>query len=331
MRERFQAYRIYETNGHTSSRVEWLGLDDLSEGEITVRVHYSTINYKDALAATGKGKILRRSPLVGGIDLAGEVIASADPRYRPGQLVLVTGCGLSEVHDGGYAEIARVRSDWVIPLPPGLSVDDAMRIGTAGFSAALAVDRMEANGQHPGQGPIIVTGATGGVGSLAVNMLATRGYQVTALTGNAAAHDYLRSIGAVEILARRDFTFSARPLEKALWSGAIDNLGGDILAELTRRIDYFGNIASIGLVAGAELHTTVMPFILRGVNLLGINSVANSREVRLKIWDRLASDLRPRDLKLICPRSISFSQLPHALSEFLGTERRGRTLVDMRG
>ena len=330
MTDRFQAYRIYETSDLIGGRVESLALDDLSAGDVTVRVHYSTINYKDALAATGKGKILRRSPLVGGIDLAGEVIASDDPRCRPGDPVLVTGCGLSETHDGGYAEIARVKGDWVIPLPPNLSPADAMRIGTAGFTAALAIDRMEANGQNPELGAIVVTGATGGVGSLAIDMLAARGYRVSALTGNAAAHGYLRSIGAVEILERSEFAVGGRPLERARWAGAVDNLGGAILAELTRTIDYFGNIASIGLVAGAELNTTVMPFILRGVNLLGINSVANSRQVRLNIWDRLASDLRPRNLNVICPRTIPFSELPRALSEFLDAGRLGRILVDMR-
>jgi NADPH2:quinone reductase len=205
-----------------------------------------------------------------------------------------------------------------------------MRIGTAGFSAALAIDRMEANGQHPAQGPIVVTGATGGVGSLAIDMLAARGYQVTALTGSTSGHGYLSSIGALEILGRYDFTFGERALETARWAGAIDNVGGDVLAGLTRRIDYFGNIASIGLVSSATLHTTVMPFILRGVNPLGINSIANSRELRLRIWDRLGADLRPRDLNIICPCAIPFSQLPRALSEFLGVKRHGRMLVDMR-
>jgi acrylyl-CoA reductase (NADPH) len=297
MTERFQAYRIYQTDGHISTRAESSDLDDLSEGEVTVRVHYSTINYKDALAAMGKGKILRRSPLVGGIDLAGEVMASDDSRYSPGDLVLVTGYGLSEIHDGGYAEIARVRSDWVIPLPPNLSVDDAIRIGTAGFSAALAVDRMEASGQHPDQGPILVTGATGGVGSLAVNMLAARGYQVTALTGNAAAHGYLRSIGAAGILGWRDFAFGRRPLEKARSAGAIDNLGGEILAELTRTVDSFGNIASIGLVAGAELHTTVMPFITRS-EFIGYQL---SRQLARGSTEDLASTcLRPPSSRFEC-------------------------------
>lgn len=330
MKNRFMAYRIVEADDGVSSRIESMTLDDLSAGEVVVRVHYSSINYKDALAGTGRGRILRRSPLIGGIDLAGEVVASEDTRCGPGDLVLVTGCGLSETHDGGYAEIARVRADWVIPLPSNLSLADSMRIGTAGFTAALAIDRMEANGQDPSQGPIVVTGATGGVGSLAINMLDARGYRASALTGDAGAREYLRSIGSVEVLERRDFVVGTRPLEKIRWAGAIDSVGGAVLAELTRTVDYFGNIACIGLAAGTELHTTVMPFILRGINLLGINSVANSRELRLRIWNRLASDLRPRDLDIICPRTIPFAELPFALSAFLDAPRRGRVLVDMR-
>jgi acrylyl-CoA reductase (NADPH) len=325
--ESFKALRIHESDGKVVARFESIGLEALAAGDVVVRVRYSTINYKDALAATGAGRILRRYPLVGGIDLAGEVESSADARFRRGDAVLVTGCGLSETHDGGYAEYARVKADWVVPLPAGIALDDAMRIGTAGYTAALAIHRLEQNGQAPAQGPVVVTGASGGVGSLAIDMLAGRGYEVVALSGKPSADDYLTAIGAARILRRGELHLGKRPLEAPLWAGAIDNLGGEVLSWLTRTVDFFGNIASIGLAASPELHTTVMPFILRGVSLLGINSVANPRELRLKAWERIATDLRPRHLDRICARTIGFDELPAAFPAYVAGAVQGRTLV----
>ena len=323
----FRAFRIHEIDGRIAARFDRLTLDDLGPGEVVVRVRWSDINYKDALAATGAGRILRRYPLVGGIDLAGEVVGSSDPRYTSGQQVLVTGCGLSETHDGGYAEYARVAGDWVIPLPAGLDACDAMKLGTAGFTAALAVHRMEQNGQAPLNGPVVVTGATGGVGSLAVDMLAGRGYEVVAVSGKPDADDYLRALGASRILRRQEIDPGKRPMEKALWAGAIDNLGGDLLAWLTRTVDQWGNIASVGLASSPELKTTVMPFILRGVNLLGINSVFTPRETRLAVWARLASDLRPRHLDRICTKVVDFDALPAQFDDYLKGRVTGRTVV----
>jgi acrylyl-CoA reductase (NADPH) len=324
---KFRALRIHRDDGRIEPRFEQLTLDQLAAGEVVIRVAYSTINYKDALAATGAGPILRRFPLVGGIDLSGEVVSSEDSRYQPGQKVLVTGCGLSETHDGGYSEYARVRGDWVIPLPPGLDERAAMQLGTAGFTAALAIHRMEQNGQAPGNGPVLVTGATGGVGSLAVNMLAGRGYEVAALTGKPDAADYLREIGVARVLPRQEVEFGSRPLEKALWAGAVDNLGGETLAWLTRTVDFWGNIASIGLAAGPELHTTVMPFILRGVNLLGINSVETPRALRLAVWERIASDLKPAALDRISGKLVDFSELPAQFRAYVEGKVTGRIVV----
>ena len=323
----FRALRIHEQGGTIVARIESIGLDELAAGDVVVRVRYSTINYKDALAATGAGRILRRYPLVGGIDLAGEVVSSADARFAPGEPVLVTGCGLSETHDGGYAEYARVKADWVVPLPAGIGLDDAMRIGTAGYTAALAIHRMEHNGQAPPSGPVVVTGASGGVGSLAIDMLAGRGYEVVAVSGKPAADAYLTAIGAARILRRGDIDLGRRPLEAALWAGAIDSLGGEVLAWLTRTVGLFGNIASVGLAASPELHTTVMPFILRGVSLLGINSVANPRALRLEVWDRIATDLKPRHLARICARTIGLDGLIAAFPDQLAGRVVGRTLV----
>jgi len=323
----FKAFRIHSENGRIVARFESLTLDDLSPGDVVIRVTHSGINYKDALAATGAGRILRRYPLVGGIDFAGVVESSADARYRVGDAVLVTGCGLSETHDGGYAELARVPGDWVIPIPPGLDTFTAMALGTAGFTAALAINRMEHNGQTPEQGPIAVTGASGGVGSIAVDMLAVRGYRVVAVSGKSDATGYLRELGASEILARQDISFGSRPLEAARFGGAIDNLGGEALAWLTRTVDFWGNIASIGLAAGPELKTTVMPFILRGVSLIGINSSATPREWRLAVWQRIATDLKPRHLERIVTRTIGFDELPTAFPSYIEGRVTGRIVV----
>jgi len=326
----FKAFRIHQAGKGVEARLEDLSLDDLGPGEVVIRGHWSSINYKDALAATGKGRILKRFPLVGGIDVAGEVVSSEDSRYRPGDAVLVTGCGLSEEHDGGYAEYSRVRGDWVIPVPDGLDTRKVMQLGTAGFTAGLAIHRLEHNGLAPDKGPVIVTGATGGVGSLAVDMLAGRGYSVTALTGKAESADYLRRLGATEVLVRGAFEMGTRPLEKATWAGAVDNLGGETLAWLTRTVDWWGSIASIGLAQNHELHTTVMPFILRGANILGVNSVATPRDLRLQVWARLATDLKPTHLDDIADNVVALSDIKRAFDAYIDGAVRGRTLVDLR-
>lgn len=323
----FQAYRIHEREGRIAAGFESLGIDDLTAGEVVIAVEFSSINYKDALAATGAGRILRRHPLVGGIDLAGTVHSSQDARYRPGDAVLVTGSGLSETLDGGYAELARVPAEAVIPMPRGLDSFRAMALGTAGFTAALAIHRMEKNGQAPGGGPIVVTGATGGVGSIAIDMLAARGYEVIAVSGKPEASDYLMTLGAGTVVPRTEFQLGSRPLEPARYAGAIDSVGGEMLAGLTRQVDFWGNIASVGLAGGAKLETTVMPFILRGVNLLGINSSATRRAERLEVWQRIAGDLTPRHLHRIAQRTIPFAELPGAFQAHLDGKVIGRTVV----
>ncbi len=323
----FKAFRLEQTDKGVSSAFTRLGIDDLSEGDVVVRVTHSTINYKDALAATGKARILRRSPLVGGIDLAGYVESAEDPELDAGTPVVVNGCGLSETRDGGYAEYARVPADAVVPLPAGIEPLAAMQIGTAGFTAALAIHRMEQNGQLPELGPVVVTGATGGVGSLAIDMLDARGYEVVALTGKQEASEYLQAIGAAQVLLRDDVDFGKRPLEKTLWAGAIDNVGGDALTWLTRTVGYGGNIASVGNASGIGLETTVLPFILRAVCLLGINSVDTPRDLRLATWRRIGGDLRPRYLDRIASNVIVFDDLPGAFDAYLRGEVTGRTVV----
>lgn len=325
----FRAFRIDSDDGRTVAGFAELSLDDLSAGDVVIRVSHSCINYKDALAATGVGRILRSYPLNGGIDLAGTVESSTDERFSRGQRVLVTGGGLSETRDGGYSEYARVPGDIVIALPVELSNLEAMQIGTAGFTAALGIHRMEQNGQQPDMGPIVVTGATGGVGSIAVDMLSGLGYEVVAVTGKAEQSAYLTEIGASRILLRDQIDFGKRPLEKTLWGGALDNLGGDHLAWLTRTVDYGGNIASIGLAASPALNTTVMPFILRAVSLLGINSVDTPRALRLDVWRRISTDLAPRHLDRIGRRTVRFSELPGCFQAYLDGEITGRVVVEI--
>jgi NADPH2:quinone reductase len=325
----FRAYRINKSDDKIVAGFEQLSLDDLTEGNIVIKVSHSTINYKDALAATGAAPILRHYPLNGGIDLAGVVESSDDADLQPGTPVLVNGCGLSETVDGGYSEYARVNSQGVVPIPEGMTALEAMQIGTAGYTAALAVHRMEQSGQRPENGPVVVTGATGGVGSIAIDMLDSRGYEVVAVTGKADEEGYLKSIGARRILLRDDIEFGKRPMEKAEWAGAIDNLGGDYLAWLTRTMDYGGNIASIGLASSFKLETTVMPFILRAVCLLGINSVDTPRDLRLAVWNRIGGDLRPRHLDTIGSRVISFDELPDAFQAYLDGKVTGRIVVEI--
>ena len=323
----FKAFRIRERDQRIEAGFASMSADELTPGEVLIRVHYSSINYKDALAATGAGKILRRYPLNGGIDLSGIVASSGDAHYQPGQAVLVTGCGLSETVDGGYAEYARVAGDSVIRLPDGIDLFQSMVLGTAGFAAALAVHRMEHNGQAPAQGPIVVTGASGGVGSIAVDLLAGRGYEVVAVSGKPEADEYLRALGAAQILRRQDLDLGSRPMEAVRWAGAIDNVGGEVLAWLTRTVDFWGNIATIGLAGSPKLETTVLPFILRGINLLGINSSATPRDLRLEVWRRLASDLRPRHFDRLVTRTITFEELPGAFDDYLKGRVIGRTVV----
>jgi len=327
--DKFRAYRINEEDGEIVAGFQQLSVDDLTEGNVVVRVSHSTINYKDALAATGTGRILRRYPLNGGIDLAGVVVSSEDAEFQPGTEVLVNGCGLSETVDGGYSEYARIDSKSLVALPDGISAVEAMQIGTAGYTAALAIHRMEQNGQLPEQGPIVVTGATGGVGSVAIDMLSGRGYEAIALTGKATEEAYLREIGASRILLRDQIDLGKRPMEKAQWAGAIDNLGGDYLTWLTRTVDYGGNIASIGLAAGAALNTTVLPFILRAVCLLGINSVDTPSPLRRAVWERIGGDLKPQHLNTIGNRTISFDELPEAFQAYIDGTVTGRTVVEI--
>ena len=327
--DKFRAFRINEQDGKIIAGFEELSIFDLTPGNVVIKVSHSTINYKDALAATGTGKILRRYPLVGGIDLAGTVVTSDDEDFQPGDAVLVNGCGLSETIDGGYAEYARIDSESLVPIPAGMSAAETMQMGTAGYTAALAIHRMEQNGQLPENGPIVVNGATGGVGSVAIDMLSGRGYEVVAVTGKAEQADYLKSIGASSILLRDEMDFGKRPMEKAQWAGAIDNLGAEHLTWLTRTVDYGGNIASVGLAAGFKLETTVLPFILRAVCLLGINSVDTPRDLRLQVWSRIGSDLRPQHLDKIGRRTVAFDELAGQFQAYIDGAVTGRTVVEI--
>ena len=325
----FRAYRIFEVGGKSQGRFVDLTPDDLDPGDVLIRAAYSGVNYKDALAATGAGKVIRRFPCVGGVDAAGVVESSADPRFKAGAPVLVTGYDMGVAHDGGFAEYVRVPADWVVDLPRGLSLFEAMALGTAGFTAALAIHRLEQNELRPDSGKVIVTGATGGVSGLAIQMLAQRGYHVVALTGKEKECPYLESLGAREILLRSALDLnSTRPLEKAQWAGALDAVGGMTLAWLTRSMQQDGAIASFGNAGGVELHTTVFPFILRGVKLLGVDSAATKMLLRKMIWQRLANDLRPLHLHDMT-RCVPFADLAQVFPVMIAGQSRGRTVVEI--
>ncbi len=325
----YKAFRINQQKGQHSAGIEELELQDPEAGEALIRVRYSSINYKDALAGTGKGQILRHFPLTGGIDASGEVVKSNDKRFKEGDQVIVTGYELSATQDGGYAEYLKVPADWIIPLPDGLGLYEAMAIGTAGFTAALALHRMELNGQHPQLGPLLVNGATGGVGCFAVNIFDGEGYDVTAVSGKQAQYGFLEHLGAKEVLDRESIKSGHHALEKARWGGAVDNVGGDMLASLTRTVKPWGSIASIGMAGGHQLTTTVMPFILRGVSLLGINSSGCPYEVRQELWQRLATDLHPRHLDEIVSQTISLEQLPETFEQMMNGQTHGRIVVQI--
>jgi NADPH2:quinone reductase len=326
----FPAFKVFNEDGKISGRLVQQSLDGLSAGAVVIKAAFSSVNYKDALAATGAGKIMRRFPLIGGIDVAGIVEASEDARFKAGDPVLVTGYDLGVANDGGYAAYVRVPAEWVVPVPKGLTLFDAMAIGTAGFTAALSIVEMERNGLVPSNGPVIVTGATGGVGSIAIQSLAARGYSVTALTGKAQESDYLRTLGAKDVITRGSFDMGTKPLEKSMWAGAVDPVGGDILAWLTRTMLYGGCIANSGLTGGIDLKTTVLPFILRGVKLLGIDSVMCPAAMRTEVWRRLAGDLKPSHLGA-ATRTLSLDALPDAFATLLGGQARGRFVVDLSG
>lgn len=327
--EHCKAYRIFNENNVISGRVAAVATADIGHGAVLFRTAYSSVNFKDALAATGTGgKIIRNYPLIGGIDAAGTVVSSSDARFKAGDEIICTSYGMGVAHDGGFAEICRVPADWVVPLPPGLTLFDAMALGTAGYTAGLAVELLELNGLAPDNGKVLVNGATGGVASLVIDMLAAKGYSVTAITGKAAEHDFLRKLGAAEILDRASLEMGARPLEKPLWAAAFDAVGGEQLAWLTRTMQPQGLIASFGNAGGIELKTTVLPFILRGVRLIGVDSAATPMALRRRVWDRLASDLKPRHLGEIT-QVIGLADLTDYFGRMLKGEIRGRAVVRM--
>lgn len=321
---------LVDHSGESSRReVVELTLSDLGPGEVTIEVQWSGLNYKDALAASKDGKVARISPLVPGIDLAGTVIASTSPEVRTGDSVLVHGYDLGVAHHGGFSGVARVPAAWVVPLPTGLTAREAMTVGTAGFTAALSVDALEVRGLRPGDGPVLVTGATGGVGSIAVDILASRGYEVVASTGKPDAAQWLRDLGAAEVIGRDEATDASRPLQRERWAGAVDCVGGSTLPYILSSLRYGAAVAASGNTGGMGVATTVLPFILRGVALLGIDSVQCEIGRRREVWERIAHDLRPSGLDAVGAATLSLAQIPEALDGLLAGAAQGRSLVDL--
>ncbi|OMF23914.1 acryloyl-CoA reductase [Paenibacillus sp. FSL H8-0259] len=323
----FQALVVDKTDTF-SVEVKPLSLEDLPAGEVLIKVAYSSVNYKDGLAGIPDGNIVRNYPFVPGIDLSGTVVSSADSRFQKGQSVIATSYGIGVSHFGGFSEYARIPADWVVPMPEGLTLREAMIYGTAGFTAAMSIEALEAHGLTPDNGKVLVTGATGGVGGTAVAILAKQGYQVTASTGRTDEAGYLQALGAAEVISREDVAGSTvKPLDKQLWQAAVDSVGGTPLAAVLSKIAYGGAVAASGLTAGTAIPTTVLPFILRGVSLLGIDSVSCPAEKRAKLWQRMAGDMKPAVLEELVDREITLKELPAALEDILKSNTRGRVLV----
>ena len=329
MAERFRAVLISRDEDKKQSvEMTELGLDDLMEGDVVVAVEASTVNYKDGLAITGASPVVRRWPMIPGVDLAGRVLTSDHPDWKPGDKVILNGWGCGETHYGAYAERARLKGDWLVPLPDVFTAEQAMGIGTAGYTAMLSVLALEEAGMTPDMGPAIVTGASGGVGSFAVALLATKGWHVIAATGRTSESDYLKGLGAAEIMDRAELSDNGKPLAKERWAAGIDSVGSHTLANVLSATSYGGAIAACGLAQGADLPTTVMPFILRGVSLLGIDSVMAPRERRLKAWQRLASDLDPKVIETIA-MTVPFDEVIENARRILDGSIRGRIVVKM--
>jgi len=327
--EKFKAFRIHNDAEGYRSGIENIGIEDLTAGDVVIRGEWSGINYKDALAATGKGKILQKYPLVGGIDVAGEVVFSDSERFSPGDKVLVTGCHMSEKRDGGYSQYMRLDSNIIVPVPDGLSTREVMGLGTAGFTAAISLHRMEALGQTPEAGPIVITGASGGVGSFAIDILTAAGYEVHAISGKVDQFDYLEGLGARQCISRHDLHWGQKPLESIRWAGCIDNVGGDTLAGISRVIDLWGNIAVCGMAGGVGLNATNLPLILRGVSLIGISSNNTPFELRTKLWNKLANEWRPRHMESIVTNEVSLDDLGEAFDTLIKGNALGRTVVNL--
>lgn len=322
----FKSFRVTEPN--KSGKIHELHLDDLTPGEVVIQSSFSSLNYKDALAVTGKGKILKRFPLNPGIDVVGKVFESSDPKFAPEDPVVIMGCNLGEIYDGGLSEIVRAPSSIIVPLPHHMKLKEAITYGTAGFTAALALLRMEANGQKPNQGPILVTGASGGVGSFAVHFFSQKGYEVHAISGKPTQYERLKRLGAHQVTHPKDLPLGHRPLEKGIWSGVIDNVGGELLSKLIPHVTLWGNISSIGLAGGFQLNGTVMPHILRGVSLLGISSNNCPWDMRLKIWEELSSHLKTIDLDIFVSQVVTLSEVFHSCESMLNRQTFGRILVE---
>ncbi len=328
--DNFKAFMVNKNEQDFSAEVETITLENLPEGEVLIKVAYSSVNYKDGLASIPNGKIVRSYPFIPGIDLAGTVVSSDDSRFNEGDEVIATSYEIGVSHYGGYSEFARIPGDWIVPLPEGLTLKEAMVYGTAGFTAALSVHRLEENSLTPEKGKVLVTGATGGVGSVAVAMLAKRGYHVVASTGKESEHDYLRKIGASEIISREELAGEkVKPLDKQLWAAAVDPVGGKTLSAILSKLEYNGSVAVSGLTGGSDVPTTVFPFILRGINLLGIDSVYCPMETRKLLWQRMATDLKPEGLLEDIKSEVSLEELPGVLTSILKGQNRGRTIVKM--